>query len=102
MEILNAPIRGTSLALLESEGCTFQGTLYLPPKSAGKGYIERETSLALLEREGDIFQGLLCLPLKSGGFLWQIEVHQLEVVKVWEDPVRFGSNNWLWPNMNLV
>ena len=56
--------RETSLASLEREGVTFQGSLCSPLKSGGflwqlcgtfvctsKGYVERETSLALLERE---------------------------------------------------
>ena len=69
--------RETSLALLEWEGGTFQGSLCSPLKSVGflwhlectgKGYVERETSLALLEWEGGTFQGLHCSPLKSGGF----------------------------------
>ena len=53
--------RGTSLASLEREEGTFQGSLCSPLKSGGffgtfvctgKGYVESETSLASLEREG--------------------------------------------------
>ena len=56
--------RETSLALLEREGVTFQGSLCSPLKSGGflwhfcgtfgctsKGYVDREPSLGLLERE---------------------------------------------------
>ena len=71
--------RGTSLASLERERDTLQGSLYSPLKSGGffgtfectgiKGYVERGISLASLETERDTLQGSLCSPLKSGGFL---------------------------------
>ena len=76
--------RETSLALLELEGGTFQGSLCSPLKSGGfcgtfvstsKGYVERKTSLALLEKEGGTLQGSLCLPLKSGGFVGTFECY---------------------------
>ena len=82
--------RETSLASLERERVTFQGSLCSPLKSGGflwqfcctsKGYEERETSLASLERERVTFQGLLCSPLKSGGFLWRFCVHQKGVYR---------------------
>ena len=69
--------RETSLASLEREGGTFQGSLCSPLKSGGffgtfvctgKGYVEREL-LSLCSRErGVLIQGSLCSPLKSGGF----------------------------------
>ena len=54
----------TSLALLELEGGTFQGSLKSGGfcgtfVSTGKGYVERETSLASLEKEGGSLQGSL-------------------------------------------
>ena len=64
----------TSLALLELEGGTFQGSLKSGGfcgtfVSTGKGFVERETSLALLKRDGSTSQSSLCSPLKIGGFL---------------------------------
>ena len=56
-------------------------------RCTSKGYVERETSLATLKREGVTFQGSLYSPLKSAGSLWQIEVHQLEVVRFGKTPI---------------
>ena len=70
----------TSLASLEREGVTLQGSLCSPLKGGGfgctfgctgKGYVERETSLALLERgmgtysKVVVFVALLCATVRG-------------------------------------
>ena len=73
---------GTSLALLEREGGTLQGSLCWPLKIGGfgytfectsKGYVEMGTSLALLERGGRHFTGLALLASQKWWFCCTFE-----------------------------
>ena len=76
--------RETSLASLEREESTLQGSLCSPLKSGGffgtfectsKGYVEREISLPLLEREGSTFSGLALFASQKWWFFWHFWVH---------------------------